>query len=213
MSLSHPVPTSSDDVPPPAAGTGGQVERQPRTNLFLTAQLSLPTGELRTIRIRNLSTSGAKIEIADPPTTGTRVRLGRGAVQVAAVVVWDKPGCCGLRFDQMIEVARWMSDRPVAAAAAAVAVAVPTVVVKHEPSLADDLALARQLLDRLEDALAADPGIVAALGTELQGIDLLGQLLRTSEKRAAGSIAPQIRSLWHAAATFLRRPPYGSGSA
>jgi hypothetical protein len=99
----------------------------------------------------------------------------------------------------MIDVARWMSDRPSAVAAA----------VKREPTLVDDLALARQLLDRLEDALASEPAIVAALGTELQGLNLLAQLLSAAEKRATGFNVPSPRSLSQAATMFLRQPPEG----
>lgn len=199
MSLPHPTSTGGGD-PPHAAGSADRVERLPRTNLFLTAQLTLPGEPPRAVRVRKLSASGARVETADPPQSGTTLLLRRGAAQVAAEVMWRAQGRCGLRFSQPIDVARWMSDRPGTVAAA----------VSHEPSLADDLALARQLVDRLEDALATEPAIVALLGTELQAIDLLGQLLRTSEKRAAGSTAPAIRSLWQAAATFLRQPPFRS---
>jgi hypothetical protein len=200
MVLPNLAPVSAGGDPPCAAEDECQVERRPRTNLFLTAQLILPGQRPLDVRVRNLSATGAKIDMADPPASGTTLLLCRGAAQMAAEVMWSGRNSCGLRFTQFIDVARWMLDRPGALSAGAAAT------FSHEPSLADDLALARQLADRLEEVLSAEPTVVAALGTELQALDLLGQLLRTSEKRAAGSTAPAIRSLWQAAATFLRRP-------
>jgi hypothetical protein len=169
----------------------------------LGAQLALAGEAPRNVRVRNLSASGAKIDTADPPPSGTTLLLCRGAAQVPAQVMWSASGSCGLRFTETIDVARWMSDRPGTVAAA----------VSNEPSLAEDLVLARHLVERLEDALASEPGVVAALGTELQAIDLLLQLLKTAERRAAGSAPLAIRSLWQSAMTFLRQPPPGGGRA
>ncbi|NJC05212.1 hypothetical protein GGQ97_001005 [Sphingomonas kaistensis] len=195
-----PAPASSDGDPP--AGDGGPAlpERQQRTNLFLAARLSLSGEPPRDVRVRNLSASGARIDLSRPPPTGTTLLLCRGAAEVAGEVIWSSEASCGLRFSQEIDVARWMSDRPQAAAASL-----------REPTLAEDLALARQLVGRVEDAVSAQPAVVALLGTELQALDLLAQLLASSEKRAAGSTVPTFRRLQQAAATFLRQPPLSGG--
>jgi hypothetical protein len=180
----------------------GRAEREQRTNLFLAARLALFGEPPRDVKVRNLSPSGARIDTPDPPRLGTTLLLCRGTAQVAAEVIWVAAGSCGLRFSEVIDVARWISDRPGALPAA----------LSREPSLADNLGLARQLVDRLEDALASRPDVVASLGTELLGLDLLAQLLKASEKRAAYSTAPSIRSLSQAIGTFLRDTPGGSGT-
>lgn len=162
--------------------------------------MALPGHPPREVRVRNLSPSGARIDLADPPPSGTTLLLCRGVAQVAAEVKWTTPTSCGLRFTEVIDVARWMSDRPGPAIASA----------NREPNLVDILALARKLVKRLEDALASEPMIVAALGTELQGLDLLAQLLLAAEKRAAGSGGSALGSPCQAAAMFLRQPPGGA---
>jgi hypothetical protein len=200
MSSPPLAPVSGGGNPSGQTKGARTVERQPRTNLFLGAQLALPGHPPRDVRVRNLSPSGARIDLADPPPSGTTLLLCRGAAQVAADIMWTTPNSCGLRFTELIDVARWMSDRPVAAIASA----------KREPTLVDSLALARQLVDRLEDALASEPTIVAALGTELQGLDLLAQLLLAAEKRAAGLGGSALGSPCQAAAMFLRQPGAGA---
>jgi hypothetical protein len=200
MSSPPLAPANGAGNPADRAKGADKVGRQPRTNLFLGAQLALPGHQPREVRVRNLSPSGARIDLADPPPSGTTLLLCRGAAQVAAEVMWTTPTSCGLRFTEVIDVARWMSDRPGPAIASA----------KREPSLADSLALACKLVERLEDSLASEPTIVAALGTELQGLDLLAQLLLAAEKRAAGSGGSALGSSCQAAMMFLRQPPGGA---
>lgn len=192
--LAHAAECS--DPPVAAADQPLPVEREARTKLFLAAQLFL-AGELpRDVRIRDLSPSGARVDAPSLPLVGATVLLRRGAAEVAAEVMWVAGGSCGLRFTQIVDVASLRSDRPSAVAAQ----------VMREPNLADDLALARRLVERLEHVLGGEPAVVAALGTELQAVDLLGQLLQTSEKRAHGSTAPAMRSLVQAVVTYLRTP-------
>jgi hypothetical protein len=44
----------------------------------------LPGQAPREVKIRNLSASGVKIDLANPPHSGTTLLLCRGAAQVAA---------------------------------------------------------------------------------------------------------------------------------
>lgn len=204
MSPSSHLPPAGGNQDPLLGNNGkSALERKPRTNLFLSAQLTLPGEASQPVRVRNLSASGARIDLHHPPPRGSTLLLCRGAAEVAAEVMWSAGSSCGLRFTETIDVARWMPDRPGAAAPAKA----------REPTLAEDLALARRLVDRLEDAMSSEPAVVAALGTELQALDQLAQLLTSSEKRAAGSTVPTIRSLWQAIATFLRTPPAGGSRA
>ena len=184
----------------PVGDADDRTDRSPRTNLFLSALLAVPGKRAREVRVRNLSASGARIDCADPPPRTTLVSLCRGSAKAAAEVVWADRTSCGLRFVEPIEVARWMPDRPGAALATRA----------EEPSLAEDLVLARQLVERLEGVLTDQELVVGMMGTELQALDLLVQLLRTSERRAGGSPAPTARSVRKAAATFLQQPP-GAG--
>lgn len=202
MSATHHLPTdvAADRSGGPA--DGGVAERAPRTNLFLGALLLLPGTSPREVRVRNLSASGARLDLADPPARGSTALLCRGSVEVAAEVIWTEKASCGLRFSEPIEVARWMSDRPVAAAGTAIA-----------PALAADLALARQLVARLEERLADHPQVIAALGAELQALDLITQLLKVAEQTASGAAAPEMRGIRQAALTLLRRPPVSSDFA
>lgn len=177
-----------------AAHAGTHVEREARTKVFLAAQLMIFGETPRDVRVRDLSATGARIDLASPPAVGVTVLLSRGGAEVAGEVIWIVKGGCGLRFSRAIDVAQWRSDRPSATAAA----------VAREPSLAEDIALARRLVARLENALGEEPAVVAALGTELQALDLLAQLLATSEKRAQGSTVPTIRNLLQAIAAFMR---------
>jgi hypothetical protein len=199
--MPHPTIDPSGASPGEAA-SAGLPERASRTNLYLGALLSAPGTLPREVRVRNLSAAGARIDMADPPGRGTIVLLSRGSAEVVAEVAWVTEASCGLRFSGTIDVVRWMSDRPGAAT--------PGVVV--EPTLSEDLALVRKLVGRLEEQLAERPEVIAALGAELQSLDLVAQLLRLAERRAGGSSTPELRGLRQAAATQLRRMA-GSASA
>jgi hypothetical protein len=193
MSFLHPIADPGGDKGLVESADSGRGTRPPRTNLFLGALMEVPNKPAREVRVRNLSTSGARINCSDPPGRGTTLLLYRGSAVAAAEVVWADEGSCGLLFAEPIDVERWISDRARAAP------------VRAEPSLADDLALARRLLERLEDELAAEPIVVAAMGDELQALDIWAQLLRTAETRAGGSSPPASRGVRQAAATFLGR--------
>lgn len=163
-------------------------ERLPRTNLFIAALLAVRGQPPRPVRVRNLSASGARVEVADPPPRGTTLSVYRGSAEAAAEVVWTSKDACGLRFCEAIDVARWVSDRTAAAPA--------------EATLADDLALARRLVQRLEDGWSDQP-MVAELATEMQALDLLAQLLRAAEKRASGAAVPSAGGIRRAAQRLL----------
>lgn len=186
-SAGNPLGEHSDDH--------GTTERLPRTNLFLAASIAAPGLPPRDARIRNLSASGAKIDVANPPARGTTLLLRRSSVKAAAEVVWTAEGSCGLRFTELVDVGSWVSDRPAATPP----------VVTAEPTLADDLVLVRQLVERLEDELACQPLVVEAMGEELQSLDLAAHLLRLAERRACGSTAPGHRGVRQAAKIFLGR--------
>ena len=86
-----------------------------RSSVLFTALLSSPAG-LQTVRIRNISPSGAMLGGAKFPMEGTRVTLRRGDLQATARVAWRRAGLAGLTFDNDVEVNAWLehNGRPAA---------------------------------------------------------------------------------------------------
>lgn len=197
MSLPNYASSGSTGEPPADGGAGNLVARAARTNLFLAASLVLPGQLPRDVRVRNLSASGARVDLAAPPPAGTTVLLRRTSAKVAATIAWASAASCGLRFSEAIDIDAWISDRPGASPPRT----------GGEPTLADDLGLVRLLLERLEDGLAGQPVVIGAIGAELQALDLAGQLIRLAEQHASGAPASGRRSVRQAAETFLRWPP------
>ena len=80
---------------------------EPRTNMFVMA--ALVTGHTReTVKVRNMSASGALVEGSTLPHPGTPCLLNRGEIALEAEVVWMKFGKAGLRFAQRADVAQWL---------------------------------------------------------------------------------------------------------
>ena len=68
---------------------------EPRTNMFVMA--ALVTGHTReTVKVRNMSASGALVEGSTLPHPGTQCLLNRGEIALEAEVVWMKFGKAGL---------------------------------------------------------------------------------------------------------------------
>ena len=78
---------------------------EPRTNMFVMA--ALVTGHTReTVKVRNMSASGALVEGPTLPHPGTQCLLNRGEIALEAEVVWMKFGKAGLRFARRAGSAR-----------------------------------------------------------------------------------------------------------
>lgn len=173
--------------------------REPRTNLFLAAQL-LAGGRATNVKVRDMSSAGALVEGTDLPPDGSTVRLERGPLGVGGRIVWSRPGRCGLAFDSPIAVEQWMPgraraphqavvDRMVAQVRSLPPTAAPASPVDtgaraygtapDDPLAAVSRAIA--LVDSLNDALGDDADVVLRHGTSLQQIDLALQLLRSAE--------------------------------
>ena len=83
------------------------VRKSPRSSVLFTAVLSSPAG-LQTVRIRNISPSGAMLGGAKFPPEGTRITLRRGDLRVMGCVTWRRKEMAGLTFDSDVDVEAWV---------------------------------------------------------------------------------------------------------
>ena len=105
---------------PPHAPEGREAARR---NLFIAAALEV-AGAVHSVKIRDLSAAGARIETSLAPLTGSAVVLVRGDLCAEARVGWTTAQSCGLRFVAPVSVADWMAS-PALLAARRAAGAVP----------------------------------------------------------------------------------------
>lgn len=84
------------------------VPRPPRKNVMLAATISANAGSAP-VRIRNLSEAGAMIDGSVLPGPGTTLMLNRLELSMAATVVWNRDGRCGLSLRQPIVVDDWIA--------------------------------------------------------------------------------------------------------
>lgn len=141
------------------------------------------------IKIRNMSRSGALIEGDALPGVGQPLRLQRGELIVSGRIVWRNAGKAGLRFEQDVEVGRWLPtaaggqqqvDRTFHDLKSGAAEPAPLVAAqfKAPPAAPGDALNAAGALEALADALSDDAGVVARHAPKLQALDIASQLLR-----------------------------------
>ena len=82
--------------------------RQPRKNVMLAATISAGAVSAP-VRIRNLSELGAMIDGPALPDAGSSLTLSRLALSIAATVVWNREGRCGLSLGCPIVVDDWIA--------------------------------------------------------------------------------------------------------
>jgi hypothetical protein len=193
------------DTPHPRhAPKGGESKARaaPRTNLFLAATLYSAAGT-SPVKIRDLSSAGARIESDVVPVVGEPIRLVRGSLSVVGLVAWRRERRCGLRFDASISVPGWMAntvnreqqrvDRAVKVMhAGAVPLAIPaTRRAGTADDMTQDLKRVSCLLELLGDELANDMLVAANYGVKLQYLDIAVQtLLALAESVGSGNLEP-----------------------
>lgn len=177
------APTAADFQPAPAADNRRVAAR---TFLMLAATARCGSAIL-SVRIRNVSETGALIEGDGLPGAGEPIRLSRGDTEIDGVIAWSVGIRRGVHFDQPVAVETWRSGKPVvpvpgqgrvdliqatarSAPATAPARAAPS------PSAAAGAAAAgpeegwaSQLDLRLGEELAFVQRLIEALGDELVG--------------------------------------------
>lgn len=84
-----------------------EARRALRESVLLAADIAPMSDEpILQGRVRNVSATGALLELSAPLAVGTRVRLSfRGAQAVAATIMWAKNGRAGVAFDTPIDPA------------------------------------------------------------------------------------------------------------
>ena len=83
-------------------GDGSGRRRAPRRRVLLAATLETPAGE-RAVKLRNLSSTGAMIELDRPPGEGTEVVFRRGGIVARGLVVWAAGSLLGMHFAAPID--------------------------------------------------------------------------------------------------------------
>lgn len=175
------------------------LREEPRASLYLAASLYCD-GQSVPVKIRNLSTRGALLDLATPVSASGLVQLVRGPLIVHALVIWSEGSRCGLKFSGMVDVQRWrmapanaeqqrVDDivRIVKTSAVPLpAQALEEAELKEDRPLSADLKLATELLARLGDRLAGDDAVVASYGADLQNLDIAMQMIGAVEAMLSG---------------------------
>jgi hypothetical protein len=167
-----------------------------RTRLFLAATIRFDR-VVAAIRLRDLSTSGARIEGARLPGAGASVQIARGALNCSGTIVWSDKKRCGMRFDAPLDLEAWMPglaardqcavDDLIEAVRSGDADVLPFPLPAPPPPvpvknlltarLAEELAYVARLLDSLGEDLCSEPLVVMRHSTKLQDLDISAQIL------------------------------------
>ncbi|MCD2324059.1 PilZ domain-containing protein [Sphingomonas sp. IC-56] len=185
---------------PTHSGAESQVARAPRKNLLLAATIEAGTLQA-TVRIRNLSESGAMLDGAALPNIGTKLVLRRAVIEMPAKVVWQAGGRCGVQFEATtVSVDEWVAgllspsfnghkgqqrvdaiQQALRAGAAlpAEAEAAPAGPDEHalETRVAEEILYVQRLLDSLGEDLVEDPILLQRHARALQNLDRASQML------------------------------------
>lgn len=169
--------------------TEGRAE--PRTNLFVAATIATDAMS-GPVRLRNISPSGAKVEAAELPGVGARVRLRRGSLSVTGVVGWRDGKAMGMRFDRPTDVQQWLpsgqsSQQQVDSVVKSIRQGLypaPTPAPARNSESYELLSIA-DLLEGLGDTLSEDPAVVEKYFAKLQVLDIATQKLRQIGTREA----------------------------
>ena len=166
----------------------------PRTQLCLSATIRF--GSLSAaIRLRDLSTTGARIEGERLPAVGASALITRGTLNATGTIVWRDRKGCGVRFETPLSLEEWMpaaawrdqlavdalveqaksrrTDLPPGPQAGS-----PRSLVEALPQrLAEELAYVSRLLESLGDDLCSEPMVVMRHSEKLQNLDIAAQIL------------------------------------
>jgi len=170
------------------------VRGTPRSSIYVAAALFCE-GAPASVKIRNISATGALVEGTGIPEAGARVQLVRGGLVADGVVAWASARRCGLKFAGCVDISKWRSatrngeqqrvDEIVRLVkSGTVPLPVPSLggVRDRETSyasadLSGDLGRISRVLERLGDELAGDPELVTVHPVALQSLEIAMQML------------------------------------
>jgi hypothetical protein len=160
-----------------------------RNNIFVMATVYSGSSSIP-VRVRNMSRSGALIEAAALPPTGTPVRLSRGSLNVTCAIMWVDRGRAGLHFATPVAVSDWLPQGKRGSGQQLIDEVVHQTLLGRAPiaasdsplsrpngTLAGELGELRQLLERAGEELAMDNMVTAHHLAALQMIDGVAQAL------------------------------------
>lgn len=154
-----------------------------RKSLFVKATLHFEQG-CCSIKIRNISPTGALIESAQLPRRGTQVEIRRGAERVLGTLIWRREGKAGIAFQALTDVSLWFpKSRPLGPMANSFQVFKKAPVAASSPPLTPaitprDIEAVAALLDELSDTFSKDAGVLFNYASKLQGLEIASQMLR-----------------------------------
>ncbi len=160
----------------------------PRTGLFLSAIVQCGAQRL-SARIRNLSISGAQVELVGLPDHCFEVALIRAHLSVAASIAWRKQGRCGLKFERPIVLEEWIpslanerqmkADRRIDGIRKGIvgpsgAIDRPN---QLQVRISEELGMAERQIGQALDELASFAPLVSRLPQPLQNLEIISQTL------------------------------------
>jgi hypothetical protein len=81
--------------------TGKEGRRNPRFRVLLNAELVTTTDE-QAVKVRDISTGGARLEAQRPIARGRDLILRRGTIELFAQTRWLSGNECGIEFDNAL---------------------------------------------------------------------------------------------------------------
>lgn len=187
----------------------------PRTFLMLAA--TVQTGaDVFSVRIRNVSETGALIEGECLPLAGEPIHLSRGDTAIDGVVAWATGIRRGVHFNHPVPVDVWRAGKPILPSSSqkradAIQLAArdghgPAALPQPPPEerwiaqldtrMGEEIAFVQRLIEALGDELIADPAILHRHGQVLQNIDIASQILgHLARVIAASERADAVRAI------------------
>lgn len=182
----------------------GMAPRAPRKNVMLAASISAGAVSAP-VRIRNLSEAGAMIDGPALPDAGSTLELSRLELSMAATVVWNRDGRCGLRLRGHIVVDDWIAgvrsvacnaslgqmrvDRIQSAIRGGEALPAETRAPAPNPADADaepierriaaELARVKRALDQVSDELTDDVDVLMRHERAVQNLDIAAMVVES----------------------------------
>lgn len=193
--------------------SSGEDRRHRRSKLFVGVTV-FANSKSSPARLRDISPSGALLEMRAPPKVGTKLKIKRGTLEREAAVRWARDSRCGVKFDEEVIVLDWISgqvDQPsidrmmnnIRTGIAAepeepmfISSSAELAEVLSE-RLAEEIDFATRTIDDLCSALTKDSHLIKTQSNNLQRMDAVTQsltqlanILRSTDQLSAISNCP-----------------------